>query len=107
MARLLEGIDICPIPEAHVEKQFLGKVAVLDSEGGIQGGVFMEDHKLGGQGHRRYILQGTNKILDLVLVPVCDMVLDAKRVEDPSLTCHEDQNIACKDTLRAKSVMQV
>jgi len=103
----LERIDICPIPEAHVEIQFLGKAAVLDSKGGFQGEVFMEDHKLGGQGYRRYIQQGTNKILDLVLVPVCDMVLDAKRVEDPSMACHEDHYIACEDALRAESGIQV
>ena len=53
------------------------------------------------------MLYDINKALDLVLRLVCDKMLAAIRVEDPSITCHEGHHSTGGDALRAESGVQV
>ena len=67
----------------------------------------MADHKFREKGGRGNILQDTEKVLNLVLVPVCYKVLDAIRVVDPSMTCHEGHYITCENSLRTEGYVQM
>jgi len=86
-------------PKAHVKRRFLGKITVLESQGGFQGAPFVADNKFGEKGGGRNILQDPEKVLNGVLVPVGYKVLDAVRIIDPSMSCHEGHNIACDNSL--------
>jgi len=90
-------------PKAHVKRWFLVKIAVLESRGEFQGEAFVADNKFGEKGDRRNILQDTEKILNRVLVPVCYKMLDAVRIVDPSMSCHEGHYITCKNSLLAEA----